>query len=279
MKIGTFFDGIDLAIENNEVKSMEDAFERLVPLGLSFVDLSSRSLVEKYSTAELSKRLKNSGVFVGSVYHLYPFDYRNKNIIEEKKEDTKRQLEMCTQLECKLFMPVPMIDGEHESEDARKNCRSIVTEYFADVSEQAKNYDIKVIVENYSKVSFPFSKIEDFSYIFSQVPSLYYALDTGNYKYGDSDVLEAMRKLMDITEHIHLKDITPQTDENIIKTGKIWESVALGKGVIPMKEIIAEIKKNGYNKTATIELVHEADLINKIAQSLTYLKNEGINII
>ncbi|MBR5157459.1 MAG: sugar phosphate isomerase/epimerase [Clostridia bacterium] len=276
MKIGTFFDRIDLATDNGEVKCIQEAFDRLVPMGLSFVDVSSGVFGEKYEPVSLQKILKENGVYAGSMFHLFPFDYKKENIIEASREDIELQLERCAQLECKLFMPVPRIMQNHKDAKERMHCREIVIQYFSEVSQCAKKYGITTIVENFSNVDCPFSTIEDFHYIFKQVPSLFYALDTGNFWFGGTDVLKAVPQFVNITEHVHLKDILPREKNDIRKDGKKHDGVALGEGVIPLDEILNELTQNGYDKTLTIEINHNEDLLNKIIRSVNFLKSRGV---
>ncbi len=273
MKFGTFFNQIDTAVDNNEIKSLNDGFELLVPMGLSFVDVYATLLEEKYTANSLWNILKEHGLTTASVFNITNFDYNRDGILNDLRENAKIHLENCAKLECKMYMPVPTVEIIHPSDADRERCREMIAEHINDVVDIASDYDISVVIENFSDTKTPFATISDVEYILGQLPEVKYVLDTGNFWFNNSDILSATSKFADRIVHVHLKDIEPNSNGQLNICGNICDSVAIGKGIIPFNEIFDLLCKSGYNKIATIELNDNRDIMEKITSSLSYLKN------
>lgn len=276
MKIGTFFSQVELAVENGEAKTIEEVLSKYVPYGLSLVDIESSILGEKYATRELLRRLKSSGVSVGSVFHPVVFNHKEKDAVEKLLDDTKKYLSYCAELECGVYMAVPIIKDDHASDEERKACLYKVCSYFDSVVSCAKEYNIIPSFENYSSTKFPYSLISDISYILQET-DMNYVLDTGNFWFGGTDSLEAAKMFAKNTVHLHLKDILPKEDGVMNICGRRCDCVAIGSGIMPFKEIFDELFNVGYKGNATIEINDRRDLIKKTEASLDFLKN--INIL
>lgn len=276
MKIGTFFSQIDFAVENKEADSLEFLLHRYAQQGISSVDIMADSFDLKYNPKELLPQLKGVGMHVASMFHLIDFKYKEKNIVKKLQDDTKRRIEDCAKMECGMFMPVPAITTRHKNAAERTKCRKIVAEYINDVSEIAKSYSIMTVIENFSDTKCPFSTIEDIDCLLNSVPGIYYVLDTGNFWFGGTDVLEASEKFADKTVHVHLKDIYPKENGCLNVCAKSCDSSEIGGGIIPIKNILEVLKKSGYEKGATIEINDNSDFVEKTEKSIAYLKSIGI---
>ncbi len=271
MELGTFFSQLEIAVMNGESKSIDDILDAVGEKGLSYVDVSSATFDNNYSPESLCELLERHNVNVGSVFHLIHFEYKKENILSEIKENTKICLDRVARSDCGLVMPVPVIYDEHEGAEERELCRNIVAEYLSDFTNQAKEYGITVMLENFSDTRCPFATIEDIDYMLTNVPDLRYALDTGNFWFGGTDVIQAARRFKDKTVHVHLKDIEPTEKGTLTVCGKTCNSVAMGDGIIPFKTIFDIIKEAGYNSGATVEINHNDDLFSKTIKSLDYM--------
>lgn len=280
MQIGTFFSHIDQIVRNSEAKNIGEAFEVFVSKGLSFVDVATVMLTGEYGydykASALRDELKEYGVYVGSVYHMVPFDYKDTNILVDMKNDTVVQLERCAQLGCNLFMPVPQYAEPCSTDSERSLCRDRIVEYINKTAEISKKYGRTTVVENYSNPKYPFSTVEDITYIMDNAPEVSYVLDTGNFWFNNSDVLRATELFIDKTKHVHLKDILPKENGYLKICSKSCDSVAMGDGVIPFEAIFEKLKHFDYNKGVTIEINDYRELTLKIKKSIEYLHRLGI---
>ncbi len=85
-------------------------------------------------------------------------------------------------------------------------------------------------------------------------------LDTGHYRYGGGNPLEALRRFGDRIWHVHFKDHDPQLAQQARTQG--WDYFTavrhgvfceLGKGDVPFPEIVKELQQMGYQGWIVVE--------------------------
>ena len=85
-------------------------------------------------------------------------------------------------------------------------------------------------------------------------------LDTGHYRYGGGNPLEALRRFGDRIWHVHFKDHDPQVAQQARTQG--WDYFTavrhgvfceLGKGDVPFPEIVKELQQMGYQGWIVVE--------------------------
>jgi len=202
-------------------------------------------------------------------YKAHPDEYAE---YAEEIDAYLKDLEDCAAVGTPFYMPVPCIAEEHESEAARYECLQLSTAYLAELTEAAKAYGITVVVENYSRLRTTLSKISDISHILAQIPDARYVLDTGNYYFGGTDLMEACRTFIDKTVHVHLKDWGEPIYGDADIEGKKADGVAVGDGFLPIDAVMNELKASGYTGALTIEIGTGRDLMKKLEDSLLYIK-------
>ncbi len=276
MKIGSFFSQIDFAVRDGEAESVEALLHHYRELGITSVDIMADSFDSAYNPSDLLTVLKNEGLYTASMFHLIDFKHKEKDIITKLRDDTKRRISDCAAMQCSMFMPVPTITSAHANEHERNECRKIVAQYINDVSEIAKGYNITTVIENFSDTACPFSTIDDIDYLLTQLPHVQYVLDTGNFWFGGTDVIEATQKFAERTVHVHLKDIYPKDDGCLTVCSKSCDSSEIGGGIIPMEMIFEILADSGYRGGATIEVNDNSDFVVKTEKSIEYLKSIGI---
>lgn len=276
MKIGSFFSQIDFAVRDGEAQSVEALLHHYAKLGITSVDIMADNLDSAYNTSELLNVLKKEGLYTASMFHLIDFRHKEKDIVTKLRDDTKRRLSDCAAMQCTMFMPVPTITTPHANEHERNECRKMVAEYVNDVSEIAKQYCISTVIENFSDTVCPFSTIDDIDYLLAEMPHVSYVLDTGNFWFGGTDVIEAAQKFAQRTVHVHLKDIYPNPRGCLTVCGKTCNSSEIGGGIIEMEKIFEILASQGYTGGATIEVNDDSGFVAKTEKSIEYLKRIGI---
>ena len=82
----------------------------------------------------------------------------------------------------------------------------------------------------------------------------------------------AAKKFSERISHVHLKDILPKSNGFLNINGKSCDSVAIGDGKISFPDIFNVLKKNGFDKTFSIEINSNTDLLEKTIKSLMQLQ-------
>lgn len=272
MKLGTFMGQLNSAVKLNEAESLSAVFDEFLPMGLSYVDVSSGDVFCEGGPKVLAQRLKGRGVSVASLFHLFAFDNIGKTELENLKEMTKRQLELCESLNTSLYMPVPVVNFPYKDEQAFLDARKRFAEYLSDALMQGKQCGVQTVIENFSDRKNPNTSIEDISYLLKEVPGLQYVLDCGNFWFGGDDVLMATDLFMDRIVHVHLKDLVEKPTGRLNICGRRAESVPIGDGEIPTQSILRKLQIGGYKGGLTVEINHNENMMLEIASSLKNIK-------
>ena len=271
MKISTFLVQLDIASKAGETGNFEKTLADLHSKGLDMMDLYT-GLTSAHDPGELSGQLKRSGIGISSMYHLFEFSYDRENILSLMKEDSKKRLELCAFMGSDIFMPVPAITKPYESANGRSECAKIVSQYIGDICFLAKQYNITVVIENFSDNKCPFATFSDIDRLLCDNPGLYFVLDSGNFWFNGIDACEAIERYCDKIKHVHFKDITPSETGSILINGKTCDSNDIGSGVIDFAKIIKMLREKGYDDSVSIEINTTDNLIKKTELSLEFLK-------
>lgn len=133
------------------------------------------------------------------------------------------------------------------------------------VESLAKKYNIKVAVHNHPNENSYWNPEILLDYIGDRSTLLGSCADVGHYKRMNVDPIPALRELEGRIISLHFKDITPEGDENT------YEDVVWGTGVLNVKEILEELKRQNFKGYFTIE--YEANWENnlpEIKESIDY---------
>jgi len=269
---GTFFYDIFIAHNNGEFDRYDTIMEKLANVGFEYFD-TDINVYRHFDIDEYLNLLKNSGLKTKNCYNITDVDYKKHNIKEAYFDDIRKNLEICKKLDTQMYMPVPRPVGEISDVTDRDYCLKSITEYFNTVVELAKGYNIMITTENFSNPNFPYTYISDLEYIFSQINDIGYVLDSGNFWFTDGDPLKAFEVFSDKIVHVHFKDWLPNTNGFCTVNGKTCDGVALGDGVLPIKELAHLLDGIGYNEGRTVETNDNKDVIKKIFKSISYLKH------
>ncbi len=268
MQKGAFFWQLNKAVMNGEADNIGSVLEKLIPLGLSFVDVGSVDINEKRGPKELLFELNKYGIYIASLYYITNFDDDSIDL----KELNKRMLDLCANLDCKLLMPVPRVKNPNKSDVQRQYWQDKIIDYLCETISQSDEYGINITLENFSDLNTPFSTIDDIKYILDKLPGISYTLDTGNFWFAGNDAVVAAKKFSERISHVHLKDILPKSNGFLNINGKSCDSVAIGDGKISFTDIFNVLKKNGFDKTFSIEINSNTDLLEKTIKSLMQLQ-------
>ncbi|RLG11914.1 MAG: hypothetical protein DRN64_00770, partial [Thaumarchaeota archaeon] len=119
----------------------------------------------------------------------------------------------------------------------------------------AKNLDIKVSIEPHNIYTVQTATMLRILNLAPPELSEYLGVnfDTGNVTLFGTDPLEMLDAVIDRVIHVHLKDLDRETYEKYKGKTGIPFGTALGKGIVPLKEIIDRLKKAGFDGELSIE--------------------------
>lgn len=111
---------------------------------------------------------------------------------------------------------------------------------------------LEVMIEDYDNPRSPCYNVAALDKLFAVAPSLNHVFDTGNYCYAGDDVLEAMDHFASRIHHVHLKDRQSMKD---------LASLAVGTGIVPMRQVIVGLLTQGYDGWFTVEHFGAPDML------------------
>lgn len=269
MKLSVPLGQLSFVAESNENSGVENVLEQVLSYGIKSIDVSAEDL-DKYGVSYIKKLHEAYGIDSSAMCELLDFKYKESDIL---KENSKRQLERCSEINCPIFMPVPVVREKLENENARIDALKMTVEYLNDTSEISKQYGITTTVENFSSTNTPISLISDISYILEQLPYVKYVFDSGNFWFGGTDMLKACRKFAEHTVFVHLKDIKENKEGCLKVNGRCADSVAIGEGELPIFEALNVLKTAGYKGAFQVEINNlDSQMMSRIETSVNNLK-------
>lgn len=268
MKIGTFLLQVVKLQEICALPSLSEALMHPAIAGICCVDGDTK-VYDRLDLAETKRILDFHGLYTSSVYHVAHCDEMTGAGKVRLTDDLHVQLERCALMETGMLMPVPTCSPDVPFHD----CRQRMAEYFAMAAELAAPYGIKAVLENYSRAGSTCASVADVGWYLSQIPQLDYVLDTGNFWFTGSDVLEACRRYFSRIRHVHIKDVKGMTDNppKMIE-GRGYDCVTLGAGETPLADILQILEQGGYNDVLSVEVLSPVGLVEKLDGSVRYLK-------
>lgn len=142
------------------------------------------------------------------------------------------------------------------------------------VEELAKKHNIKVAVHNHPSENSYWSPEVLLGSIGGRDGLLGACVDVGHYKRMGLDPISSIRQLKGKIIALHFKDIAPQGKEQSL------EDVVWGQGILDVKGMMKELKKQKFKGYFTIE--YEADWENnlpQIKQSIEYFNQVAEEIL
>lgn len=127
---------------------------------------------------------------------------------------------------------------------------------------------VAVMVEDFGGTNNPCSRTAYLKRFLTEIPSLRFALDSGNLYYAGrgEDILEMMRFAEGRVEHVHLKDQSPEDNRAF---------VSIGLGAVPNEKIVRTMDERRYDGWFTIEnfdLRNRDDILTDLYRELGTLK-------
>ena len=131
-------------------------------------------------------------------------------------------------------------------------------------------------MEDFDSQLSPIATAEGLLRFLEGCPGLSCAFDTGNFRYAGQDVLEAYTLLRSRVGHVHLKDraYTQSNGENpkTAVDGTDLYPAPVGSGDLPLDQVMARLRQDGYNGIYTIEHYDSNRTLDYLRQSVEWVK-------
>lgn len=270
MKIAAFYENIKTGAEHAGI-SMEEAMVQLKKAGLD--NLYANYTVFRDDLPWLEPIMKNLDLGVEGLYGFLDFSHNPEEC------QYKECIDLAVRLGGKnvLLLPGVILPEEQErAEELTENMRRglEIAAAYADGS------GIRVSLEDFDGVIAPYNCLKGMKWFMENVKDLYCSFDTGNFVMYSEDPLLAFEELKSYITTVHVKDrsASPIHPADIPKTcldGSIVYPCPVGRGYIPIKEIVKRLKSMGYDGGLIAELYDcdPAVMLTEIENSVRYLKS------
>lgn len=222
--------------------------------------------------------LEEAGLKVHAVYAFTDF-----GLTEDCYEaDMKTALENVLLVEkcgSKNMLTVAAFLREEEMDresDAYRIRRERVKKSVAGLAQIAREHGIQLTMEDFDGKQALFCFGEELFDFVSTVPGLKCAFDTGNFAYACEDAWELLPRFLPYIADVHLKDRGLQDNGGspcIALDGTPLYPVPVGGGVIPIRNIMETLVKNGYQGGFAAEHFGSCDQMRDMEQSIAFIRS------
>ena len=245
-RISIFFDHVT-EIAKQEKISIRDAAQRVRNLGYEGIDVRVNM-----SAAELD--------MLDSLGFQHACAIADINLIEGEQPKLVREVLdfMHHRQYTRLLLLPGMLPKNADSQYIDAACTRI-----AAFVKQAQREGIDVMVEDFDNPQAICYNTPILDHLFAASPQLNHVFDSGNYPYCGEDVMVALRHFRERVHHVHLKDRKAMRDS---------ASLVIGTGIVPLKDVIAELLSTGYDGWFCVEHFGAPNMLKYATQSIANVK-------
>lgn len=245
-RISIFFDHVT-EIAKQEKISIRDAAQRVRNLGYEGIDVRVNM-----SAAELD--------MLDSLGFQHACAIADINLIEGEQPKVVREVLdfMHHRQYTRLLLLPGMLPKNADSQYIDAACTRI-----AAFVKQAQREGIDVMVEDFDNPQAICYNTPILDHLFAASPQLNHVFDSGNYPYCGEDVMVALRHFRERVHHVHLKDRKAMRDS---------ASLVIGTGIVPLKDVIAELLSTGYDGWFCVEHFGAPNMLKYATQSIANVK-------
>lgn len=273
IKISSFSCDVIMQSIKKIIDSPVEGFKHYIETGMEYSDIIA-AYFDIYPLDEYMKLYKESGMKPGSLITSYNITARDKEERDKNINAVKDLLDRIPEYNIPDIMLSAMTESTNTRDDVLEQ-REFLVEGFGVLTDYAKKNGVSIGFENRNSSARPDSTIEDIKYILDNVPDLGFVYDTANLYIADQDPFEMYNAFRDRITHFHFKDWIDDPNGSIQKNGVACLSgCAVGKGILPLRELAKLIKKDNFDSRASIEINKYSGIvgIEEIDDSIKFLK-------
>lgn len=269
-RIATFYDHI-LEIARQENLFVVDALKLAREMGIEAVEASANNILGRED--EMGQELAMADLAISAVPAYFDFG---------RDQDVEKQavpiLESAQYLGAGKLLVIPGFFGEADSQEEREAQTVSMEEGVNRLADLAAGYGVSLVMEEYDDQRAPFSTTAGVRRFLDHCPQLSCVFDSGNFRYSGENLLEAYPVLKDRVGHVHLKDraYSQSHGENakMAVDGVAMYPAPVGSGDLPLQELVALLRQDGYNGTYTIEHYDSLTTLDYLRRSVEWLKDQ-----
>lgn len=246
LRISIFFDHV-AEIARQEHISVREAAQRVRQLGIEGIDV-------RVTMRESQLNLLDSLGFE------HASAIADINFVEGEQPIAARQaLDFARRYGYTRLLLIPGLLPEDATTQQMDDVCQRVTAFAKDAAKEG----IDVMVEDYDNPRSPCFNTLTLNHLLAASPQLNHTFDTGNYLFCGEDVMTALRHFRERIHHVHLKDRKASHD---------YASLPIGKGVVPLKDVMSELLGSGYEGWFTIEHFGAPSMLEYTAVSVSNIR-------
>ena len=245
-RISIFFDHV-VDISRQENIPIHEAAERVRQLGVQGIDVRVTM-----NDAQLN--------MLDSLGFQHASAIADINFVQGEQLDAMRQaLDFMKRYQYSRLLIIPGLLPEN----AAPELMDVVCERISMFVKKAAKEGVEVLVEDYDNPRSPCYNTLTLNHLFAASTQLNHVFDTGNFLFCDEEVMTALRHFRERIHHVHLKDRKAKRD---------YASLPIGTGIVPLKEVVCELLRSGYEGWFTVEHFGAPSMLEFTTQSVANIK-------
>ena len=173
---------------------------------------------------------------------------------------------------------IPGFFGEGDSPEERENQTQRMMDCVCQLADLALDYGVSLTMEDYDEALSPIATAAGVRRFLDACPQLSSTFDTGNFLFAGEQVLDAYHLLRDRVDHVHLKDRATAPDYgHLVKNaldGSPLSPAPVGSGILPLEELMAQLKADGYDGVYTLEFYGASSALECLWHSVEWLNSQ-----
>lgn len=268
MKISVFYSHLNQLLEEENCP-LEELFAFFASQGLDSIEMPF-VCIERIGRERLRDALERAGLCLSGIFILCDF---------AKDPDLAPIRAMVADaryfgVENVMIVPGFFQDPDRREEEARQMVEALRTACVI-----GKDSGVGITVEDFGAANTITSTLPEMLQLLEQVDDLKATLDTGNFLYSDTGVLEAFPLLQKRIVHVHMKDQNLRCPAEY--TGPVDHSTsgvaiypsAIGYGDLPLREVLQKLHDIGYDGHLAIEIFRMPHMKQAITDSIRWIRD------
>jgi inosose dehydratase len=239
-RISIFFDHVS-EISRQENLSIREAARKVRQLGYEGIDVRVTMSEEQM-------------LMLDSLGFQHASAIADINFVEgEQPEAVRQALQFMKRYRYTRLLVIPGLLPEDATSELVENVCARIAAFVREAVKEG----VDVMVEDYDNPRSPCYNTQTLDHLFAASPRLNHVFDTGNYLFCGEDVMTALRHYRERIHHVHLKDRKAKGDR---------ASLPIGAGVVPLKDVVGELLRSGYDGWFTVEHFGAPSMLGYAAQ-------------
>lgn len=239
--------------------------------GVKYVELLDCFWNDRNKIEDIKELLNELNMEVGAYSIGNDFVQNDINLRNEQINSVKSGIDTACKLNTNLLR---IFSGNTKDGVSFDTARGWIINSLKEASGYAEEMGITMVLENHGLFAGRSSQVKE---LIEEVGSNYLKANTdiGNFMLVNENPLEAVKALKEYVGFVHFKDFkTASFDEEgyAAVNGTKYQGTVLGKGEVPMKEIVEFLHNIGYKGFLSIEYEGTGDQIKETLESLQYTK-------